>query len=260
MKDYLTTIIKTLDEIPHNTVVLASFLNEAGIPHKIQHNYKKKAWLNPIGQGAFLKFKDEKASFEGAVYSLQKQAKLKIHIGGLSALILNGYSHYVRFKNFWQIFAERGIVLPKWFTKYDFGDKDKWTLFNTDFLPYHKDDFIEYDCKTFTVSISTPERALFEALYLAPKDVDLDEIAQIFGLSADLKPHYIQRLLETCKSIKVKRLFLYLAEKSNELWFKYLDISKIDLGKGVCVISKTNGHYDNKYRIMIEELSAHYVD
>ena len=36
----------------------------------------------------------------------------------------------------------------------------------------------------------------------------------------DLVPNQVQQLLEQCISVKVKRLFLYLAEKTNHSWFE----------------------------------------
>lgn len=35
----------------------------------------------------------------------------------------------------------------------------------------------------------------------------------------NLRPNQVQDLLEKCESVKVKRLFLYLAEKAGHEWF-----------------------------------------
>ena len=49
---------------------------------------------------------------------------------------------------------------------------------------------------------------------------------------ATLRPNQAQELLEDCKSIKAKRLFLYFAERVGHSWFNYIDQTKIDLGSG----------------------------
>jgi hypothetical protein len=67
-----------------------------------------------------------------------------------------------------------------------------------------------------------------------------------------LRPAVVQMLLEQCKSIKVKRLFLYFAEKVEHNWFADLDLSKIELGKGVRRIVP-NGKYVSKYELMLPE-------
>lgn len=47
-----------------------------------------------------------------------------------------------------------------------------------------------------------------------------------------LRPQLVQALLETCTSIQVKRLFLYMAEKAGHAWFSMLDLSNLEIGKG----------------------------
>ncbi|MDR1195333.1 MAG: type IV toxin-antitoxin system AbiEi family antitoxin [Endomicrobium sp.] len=254
MSTKTTTFLKKLDFILPNTVALSSWLKEQGISNDLQQRYKRNGWLKPIGTGAFLKFSSKKASFTGAVYTLQKQADLSVHIGAMAALVLHGKTHYGRFKNNWQLFANRGVILPKWFKKYDFGSNDRWKLFNTDFLPEGLA-LQEYDTGNFTVKISQLERAALEALYLAPKDAGLQEMYEIFGQLRNLRPNVLQNLLEQCKSIRVKRLFMFLAEKQRQAWFKRLDLSKIYLGSGARKITK-NGKFDSKYNIVIEDLNT----
>lgn len=53
-----------------------------------------------------------------------------------------------------------------------------------------------------------------------------------------LRPRLVQNLLEKCNSFKVKRLFLFMTEKSQHLWFKELDTHKINIGSGKWVIVK----------------------
>ncbi|MFR9534110.1 MAG: type IV toxin-antitoxin system AbiEi family antitoxin domain-containing protein, partial [Rikenellaceae bacterium] len=65
-----------------------------------------------------------------------------------------------------------------------------------------------------------------------------------------LRPKLLQQLLELCSSVKVKRLFLYMAEKSGHSWFRSLDLDKIDLGSGKRMIEK-NGVYNSKYMITL---------
>lgn len=62
----------------------------------------------------------------------------------------------------------------------------------------------------------------------------------------------MQRLLEDCSSIKVKRLFLYLAEKAGHSWFDYMKLDNVDLGKGKRSLVK-NGVLVNKYEITVPQ-------
>ena len=56
-----------------------------------------------------------------------------------------------------------------------------------------------------------------ECLYLAPKSQLLLEVFELMeGLNN--RPASVQKLLEGCTSVKVKRLFLYLVDKAGHEW------------------------------------------
>jgi len=67
-----------------------------------------------------------------------------------------------------------------------------------------------------------------------------------------LRPKILQALLEQCSSIKVKRLFLYMANKAGHAWHKRLDQSKFDLGNGSRTITK-GGVYVSELQIIVPE-------
>ena len=54
----------------------------------------------------------------------------------------------------------------------------------------------------------------------------------------NLRPKQVLQLLEACTSVKVKRLFLYMAEKTEHSWFNFLAVDKIDLGNGKRQLAK----------------------
>ncbi len=64
----------------------------------------------------------------------------------------------------------------------------------------------------------------------------------------NLRDALVQKLLENCSSIKVKRVFLYMADKLELPVMKRLHIHRIPLGKGKRVISK-NGKLNKIYNI-----------
>jgi hypothetical protein len=65
-----------------------------------------------------------------------------------------------------------------------------------------------------------------------------------------LRPKLVQQLLESCSSIKVKRLFLLLAEELKLPWVKKLNLDKIDLGSGDRTLVK-GGKLHPKYRLTL---------
>jgi hypothetical protein len=96
---------------------------------------------------------------------------------------------------------------------------------------------------------------MMECLYLVPEKMDLVTCYELMESLNDLRPDKVQMLLEQCTSVKVKRLFLFLAEKAGHQWFSYLDPHKIYLGKGKRIFAK-NGVYIPKYEITVPQKLA----
>ena len=91
-----------------------------------------------------------------------------------------------------------------------------------------------------------------ECLYLVPNKQSLLECYEIMEGLNNLRPPHVQALLEQCSSVKVKRLFLYLAEKSGHAWVKHIQLDKIELGKGKRSIVK-GGVYNPEYQITVDK-------
>ena len=72
-----------------------------------------------------------------------------------------------------------------------------------------------------------------------------------------LRPQLVQALLESCTSQKVKRLFLYMAEKANHPWVKAITMSNVNIGTSRLMITPT-GKYINKYNMTISRELAEY--
>jgi hypothetical protein len=119
----------------------------------------------------------------------------------------------------------------------------------TSFLP-NEIGVKDMDINRISISISSPERAIMECLHLAPQNTDLVECFQVFEGLVNLKPKLVTELLSNCTSIKVKRLFLYMAEKANHQWFQFIKTNKINLGNGKRMITE-KGVYNAKYLISI---------
>jgi hypothetical protein len=229
------------------TILLASWLVQTGFSHDLQQRYRKSNWLESVGVGAF-KRPGESITWQGALYSLQKQNQLAIHVGGLTALSLAGFSHYLRTGNEKvYLYSDPQIKLQLWFKKYF--NSETIVQVRTSMLPGIVG-LTEYQTTQFQLNISSPERAIFESLFLVPDKMDMMEVYQIMTSLVNLRPGVVQKLLEVCTSVKVKRLFLYMAKKANHQWFTFLDLSAVNLGTGDRSIVK-NGNYNSEFHITI---------
>jgi len=231
------------------TVYVAPWLEEHGISRDLQKHYRKSGWLETAGTGAF-KRPGEQVTWQGGLYALQAQSGLAIHAGALTALALQGYAHYLRLGTETMfLFSPPKTSLPAWFRNYDWGQKIHHS--KTSVLPPGPA-LADYQAGAFSVKISTPERAFLECLYLSPDTVDLVECYQVMEGLTTLRPRLLQPLLETCGSIKVRRLFLYMADKAGHDWFKRLNVNQFDLGTGDRTITK-GGVYVSRYGLTVPE-------
>lgn len=243
-----TKISKLMQNSPKGLVLLSSWLVSKGYSYELQQRYRKGGWLKSIGKGAMLKSGDP-FMLSGALATLQSQGNANIHIGGRSALELQGNSHYLQLSSpEATLFVPGRTELPVWFinNKWDLDYKIfKISTLNKDMLG-----LTAYCDGEIEMNISNPVRAMLECLTLAPTEFSLDEAFKLMEGLTTLRPKQVQELLENCKSIKVKRLFLYFAERAGHSWFKYIDQTKIDLGSGNRSITP-NGVLVPRYNLVL---------
>ena len=242
-----TKINKLLRSVPAKVVMLSQWLRSQGYSADLQKYYRKSGWLESIGTGALIRAGDD-VDYHGGIYALQNQAGLSIHAGGRTALSLQGRAHYI------DMTAGRAVLLggkqeklPSWFKSQKW--ETKIDYYSTSFLPAAMG-LIDLERNNFSVKISSPARAIMECLYLAPKHQDFFECYELMEGLNDLRVKSVQELLENCSSVKVKRLFLYLADEFKHPWLEFIDLSYVDLGSGTRSLVK-NGIYIDQYKITV---------
>jgi hypothetical protein len=229
-------------------------LKALGITPQHTQKYVASGWIDPVAAGVF-KRPGDMLTWQSALRSLQTQGGLAVHVGALTALEAHGLGHFVRMKTptvF--LFAETGTRLPKWMSEHDWDSALHLT--QSKLLPPDAG-ITETSIDGFLLKTSSPERAILEALHLSPKLISLTELAEVIDSLRTLRPKHVQSLLETCNSTKVRRLFLFLAERSKLPVLKHLDLSRIDLGRGDRTL-KAGGTYVAKYGLIVPKtLAAH---
>jgi hypothetical protein len=247
-------INQLLQKLPSGALFFSSWMKENGISYELQRRYRDSEWLTSIGAGVMVRTGESPTIF-GALSSMNKQTGKHFYVGGLSALELAGYTHYVPMgRPVVYVGYTKGDWVPSWLKKQDWG---------VDLLDVASEYF---DTNTgittmmqgaFEILVSTPERAFMECLNLAPKRYNLMDLYYVMEQLTALRPGMVQALLEQNTSVKIKRLFLYMAEKAGHAWFSELDLKKIDTGSGKREIAP-NGVYDSKYQIVIPEELKNY--
>ncbi len=240
-------INQLLHSQPYGTVFASAWLTKHGYSADLQKRYKNSKWFVSIGSGAMKRMGDE-VGIDGALYTLQQQLNLSVHIGATSALARLGMSQYLELDhNQLYLFGSTGENLPKWFNDYQWGTQ----------INYHTSVFLppdlgmtELETGNIKIKQSGPARAILECLYLAPSQISFTECYELLEGMSNLRPATVQQLLESCSSVKVKRMFLFMAEKTGHSWVKYLDKDRIDLGAGKRSLV-SNGVFVAAYEITV---------
>lgn len=245
--DKRSKINRLLTLTPKGIVLTSQWLAGQGYSLELQKRYKKSQWFESIGSGAMIR-NGEKVGFEGAIYAMQHQLDFSFHPAGRTALTMLGKAHYLEFGvSKVYIFGLAGEQLPIWFKQKDWGHE--FSIKKTNFLPSNTG-LVDFEVKDFQIKISGSARAMLECIYLTPKEHSIQECFELMEGLNNLRPKSVQELLENCTSVKVKRLFLYLAEKAGHSWLKHIQFDKVDLGKGKRSLVK-NGAYISKYQITV---------
>ncbi len=227
---------------PAEGVLTSAWLEKHGYYKQLVKQYCDSGWLTRLGRGAYSRLNDS-VTWEGAVAALQKQLQIPVHVGGLTALALYGVSQYVPLSTTSATFflfnsSLNKITLPAWFLHYfQNGHYYQKKLFSNNCGVSGK------KVGNIELQASTPERAILEVLALTPDKVTLQHASELMESLHRLRSSKVQDLLESCLSVKVKRLFLCLSEEHNLDFFGELNLKKINLGGGKRVIGQGGTYY-----------------
>lgn len=65
----------------------------------------------------------------------------------------------------------------------------------------------------WSLTMSVPERAILEMMDELPQHESFHQVDVVMEGMTNLRPQVLEKLLQECKSVKVKRLFLWYAER-----------------------------------------------
>ena len=100
--------------------------------------------------------------------------------------------------------------------------------------------------------VSSPERAYLELLDELPKNDTFHTADVMMEGLVNISPRRIQALLEATKSIKVKRLFFFFADRHQHQWLARIKRDSIDMGAGKRMLVE-GGKFDPVYQITVPQ-------
>lgn len=250
-----TKIQRIIESNPNVGFVFGEWLTRQGLDAKGQYAYMKSGWLNRISKGVYV-LTGATPKLLQAVSAYNNQLSKHCITGAYTALELRGYSHYLSLgKPQVYLFTARTTKLPSWMLSRDWDMTVRYMT--TSFLG---DDLLGVETMTVegeSLLVSSPERAFLECLHLREAAASLLDLYYIMESMTTLRPKLVQALLEVCTSQKVKRLFVYMAEKAGHSWFKALKLDNVQLGTARYMVVPT-GKYIAKYNMTIPKDLAEY--
>lgn len=236
-----------LRQWPANGLRTTASLRAQGISGALLHHYVRRHWLEQVERGVYRRPGDAPPGWQAVLYTVQKEEKLPVHAGGLTALELQGYGHYIGERPLF-LYGPPRSRLPAW----PEGAISRKLYFTpTNFLQYApQESLYNMPVAGVPVTISTPERAALEMLYHVPQKIGFSEAMEVVGGLAPLRTDLMQALLESCSSVKVKRLFLYCAREAGHFGYPSFDRNRIDLGTGKRELVK-GGKLDKEFLLTV---------
>lgn len=231
------------------TVLTMNWLAEQGVSKDLARKYVASGWLERIGRGAYVRVGDV-VDWMGAVFSLQSQLRMSVHVAALSALQLKGVAHYLPFRNeqFVQLFSDGAERLPSWFSEANWETEVQHRCVRL--FAGENESLSDVEHKSFSIRVSSPEKAALEMLYCVKSNSDFDSAQEVFAGLGGLRPMKIQTLLGACNSVRVKRTFLWMAKTCGHPWLKYIDQQKVRVGSGKRVVYE-GGMLDRDFQITV---------
>lgn len=262
--------------LPEGLLADTAWLGRHGYSSSLRSQYVSAGWLKQPARGVFMR-PHGRLRWEQAVISLQTLLEVPVIVGGRTALELQGFAHYLaRERSEVHLYGHEPP--PSWLHKlplpvrFVFHKSERlfrndpitrsltslaWNIrtgkgISTDPLHGHGLTVQPWGHWDWPLTLSAPERAVLELLDELPERESFHQADKLMEGLANLSPRRLQKLLEDCHSVKVKRLFFYLADRHGHAWLKRIERERIDLGTGKRMLVR-GGKLDPAYGITVPE-------
>ena len=225
-----------------------------GYSSALRSQYVRAGWLDSPARRVYRRSRGP-LTWQQVVISLQVVLDLPLTVGGRTALEQQGYAHYLS-ASMRAVHLHGPVRPPTWLVNLPLDVVFRWhnslRLFPGDVgaPPEPSPVMVRADGLTLPIRYSSKERAVLELLDELPEHESFHQADVLMEGMSDLSPRRLQTLLEACASVKVKRLFLFFADRHRHAWRSRLDMSRVSLGSGKRVLVK-GGRLDPRYNITV---------
>ena len=255
--------------LPEGFLADSAWLQEQGLSRSSIRDYVDRGWLEKIASRVYRRPRqvaNDPLRWDVVVLSLQQVMHRALHVGGRTAVELAGYAHYLKAGETSTVYLY-GQGAPSWLTALRSSARfelrpDRLFAGSGTGVEMRRFDLRSGEASAptrdaerkspweWSLMMSVPERAILEMMDELPQQESFHQVDAVMEGMANLRPQLLGRLLQECKSVKVKRLFLWYADRHKHSWLKHLDRSAIDLGRGKRQLVPA-GRFDARYQITL---------
>lgn len=241
--------------LPEGVAASSAWLRSEGISRQLAQKYRENGWLDKLAHGCYA-LPGSQVTWEGVLLGLSRLGGVKLHVGGISALSRSADTHYLELGGESKIEVWSQKKVPGWVMEvrlksvsfdFKYGKLFSASIDETGLVE------LKTGVRDWTLKMSSSERAILEFLSGVGNSREEFQYASemVEGLTL-ARPAIVQQLLEACNSVKVKRLFLFLATYHRLRWLKKIDLTKVDTGSGKRQIVR-GGKLDRQFQITVPE-------
>jgi hypothetical protein len=272
--------------LPEGLIVDAGWLQRHGYSSALRSKYVAHGWLDRVARSVYRRpparlsapGEDERLRWQYVVVSLQTLLERPFAVGGQTALHLQGFAHYLTVAGPREVHLYGDKSPAGWVPKLKLDSRlvfhNAGKLFKDGAVPPRGLAMRRGNVKTarnagansaqggfirqpwghweWPLTMSSPERAILELLDEVPRRETFHQADVLMEGLRNLSPRRLHTLLVECRSVKVKRLFLWFAERHNHAWLKGLNRKGIGLGRGKRMLAR-GGKLDTRFNITVPE-------
>lgn len=248
-----------VNRVPPGFLVDTPWLNRHGIGPKSVYAYAKSGWLERLAHGVYRRSGVGQPAFVNwdiLLLSLHQIMGYRAHVGGLSALEFQERLDPKALRDCTQFWLY-GDNLPAWLNHIPVNGSleiRRRSLFDDSELGLEGGSAGEgcADVWNWSSRSSSSERAILEIMDEVPHAVTFGQLEKVFRISIGYRHMLVNPLLQSCRKIRVRRLFCVFAERGNFLWWDKIDLDALDLGRGVHRASP-NGRIHPRFKLIVPE-------
>ena len=240
-----TKINRLLSDGIYGGLFFSEWLDKKGYSPQLIKRYRESGWLESLSNGVMFR-KSDKLSALAAIHSFNRQTEKKGRIAAHSALELYGFSHYVPMGKP-KLMVSFDPYRPSEWVK---SDKFDMRIVSFSTLIFSNPSTQRLSKDNLELLVSTPEQAFLECLHLVPLHYNYMDLYYLMEQLTSLDPVNVQKALGNTSSQRIKRMFLYMAEKAGHYWFDMLDSDSLGISNSKLQLVE-NGTYISKYKITV---------